>query len=323
MADPTARALLAEVYADPDADEPRVVYADWCLAHGEPHGELIALQMARRERTAKLESVLRERELVKAHRHRWLAEIWDAVDQSSPRFERGFLAHVRAGGKFTARAMQPEWSTITSLELPDNADHWTAIVDELVRDPNKLPVLREVRAPTTAALARMPRDRIEHAGAFGPPDMLAHFFATDRFPRLRSIGITGSPADWAWLWPTSLGERITRVELTGPFPAKSPWLLPGRQLPSSLRELELRLPGGTALRFERTGDSFSRVDIIARGYSAVSAVHGALRIIPASLLHDVTVSVQQVLKRATATQVEGYIRRAHTKVEHYRLRVVP
>ena len=322
--DPTAEALLAEVYADPDADQPRLVYADWCLAHGEPHGELVVLQMARRARAPKLESVVRERELVATHRHRWLAQIWDALDQPSPRFERGFLAHVKAGGRYHDRAARPEWSTVTSLELPADRDRALAIAGELARDPTRLPVLREIRRAPLEALVRLAtRTRIEHIGSAEHPDAFSRFVMTDRFPSLRSLGITGTPADWNALWEHPLGARIERLEIAGPFYAKSPWLVPGRQLPPTLRELELRLPDGSQLRFERTGDSFSRVDIVARGYSAEHAVYSALHVVPASLLRDITISVPDLLPATARTRLEMHVHRAQRLLEHYRLRLVP
>jgi uncharacterized protein (TIGR02996 family) len=39
--------LLAEVYASPDDDAPRLVYADWLQERDDPRGEFIALQIAR------------------------------------------------------------------------------------------------------------------------------------------------------------------------------------------------------------------------------------------------------------------------------------
>ena len=39
--------LLAEIYAAPDDDAPRLVYADWLQERGDPRGEFIALQLER------------------------------------------------------------------------------------------------------------------------------------------------------------------------------------------------------------------------------------------------------------------------------------
>ena len=73
------RALLDAVIADPEADGPRLVYADWLQQHGDvARGELIAVQCA----LARLDNIeehnrlkARDFELVKQHGNRWCAEI--------------------------------------------------------------------------------------------------------------------------------------------------------------------------------------------------------------------------------------------------------
>jgi uncharacterized protein (TIGR02996 family) len=44
--DPEERRLLDAVLADPDADEPRARFADWCASVGDPRGEFIRGQVA-------------------------------------------------------------------------------------------------------------------------------------------------------------------------------------------------------------------------------------------------------------------------------------
>lgn len=47
------RELLALIHAAPDDDGPRLVYADWLLDHGDPRGELIAMQCELRAEAVK------------------------------------------------------------------------------------------------------------------------------------------------------------------------------------------------------------------------------------------------------------------------------
>ena len=47
MTSVTEEELLAAVFAAPDDDAPRRVYADWLLERGDPRGEFIQLQCAR------------------------------------------------------------------------------------------------------------------------------------------------------------------------------------------------------------------------------------------------------------------------------------
>jgi uncharacterized protein (TIGR02996 family) len=124
--DPAERSLAAAVFADPDADGPRLIYADWLDEHGQPdHAEFIRTQIALAgvppceqppecppphcpvcrahggERVQKLRR--RERELLWANRHRWALEApsadwfdvytpwdWKYGDQPAVAFVRGF-----------------------------------------------------------------------------------------------------------------------------------------------------------------------------------------------------------------------------------------
>jgi uncharacterized protein (TIGR02996 family) len=82
-------ALLAAVVADPDADEPRAIYADHLIDHSDPRGELIANQLAmahgNSDRALK-SSVFR---LVQAHLATWAEVLGEAAH---PKLERGFFA---------------------------------------------------------------------------------------------------------------------------------------------------------------------------------------------------------------------------------------
>ena len=55
--------LLAAIAADPDAVEPRLIYADWLQARQDPRGELIAIQAGRLAKPEDVQLQQREREL--------------------------------------------------------------------------------------------------------------------------------------------------------------------------------------------------------------------------------------------------------------------
>lgn len=85
------RSLLAAVAADPDDDEPRIVYADWLQQAGDPRGELIAVQCALdRGRTAELVAI--ERALLERHEAEWLAGA--GLTAGEGRLQRGFIERV-------------------------------------------------------------------------------------------------------------------------------------------------------------------------------------------------------------------------------------
>lgn len=111
--DPVEEAMLAEIYATPEADAPRSVYADWLLERGEPRGELISLQLARAAGQAP--QLAREADLIAVHGGSWLGPL--AGKLSAPVFERGFVVEGTATAPLDDH---PAWSTLSTLrgQLP-------------------------------------------------------------------------------------------------------------------------------------------------------------------------------------------------------------
>ena len=68
-------ALLAAIYADPAADEARMIYADHLSGEGDPRGEFIQLQLQRARGTATEAGVRREVALLKKHARAWLGPL--------------------------------------------------------------------------------------------------------------------------------------------------------------------------------------------------------------------------------------------------------
>jgi uncharacterized protein (TIGR02996 family) len=105
------RALLDAVIAEPDADGPRLVYADWLQQHGDAaRGELIAVQCA----LARLDNIeehnrlkARDFELVKQHGNTWCAAIG--------------IGEVRNNWYPTVWAADFHRGFIEALEMPANA----------------------------------------------------------------------------------------------------------------------------------------------------------------------------------------------------------
>lgn len=109
-------ALLAEVFADPDADEPRWIYADWLASLGDPRGEFISLQLERHARGGPIST--RERELLIRHAHAWAGVLHGVLGSEHRVFERGFLAagSIEAARIDAALVSAPEWATLRSLD---------------------------------------------------------------------------------------------------------------------------------------------------------------------------------------------------------------
>ena len=87
------------IVADPDNDEPRLVYADWLDERGDPRGEFIRIQCqvaAGELNDDSVESRTTRRhmfKLLEQNRGEWLAE-FDKLPITQPVFTRGFVSEV-------------------------------------------------------------------------------------------------------------------------------------------------------------------------------------------------------------------------------------
>ena len=135
-------ALIREVYARPDADDARLVLADALLAHGDPRGELIALQLAAAaddRRHDRIEQLLRE------HARGWLGALREVTYRA--RFERGFVARLELNGRWTAT--EHDWARHA-------LDPMLATVEDLIPGRSVGPVYaRFVTSPVMTALRRI------------------------------------------------------------------------------------------------------------------------------------------------------------------------
>jgi uncharacterized protein (TIGR02996 family) len=122
----TVAVFLREVYAAPDDDGPRTVYADWLIERGDPRGELISLQLGRARGQTTSAGKLRERTLLAKYARAWIGEIEPAVAKTRFAFERGFL--WRCGGQWQTLAARPElmthpaWATVREYTLASGAE---------------------------------------------------------------------------------------------------------------------------------------------------------------------------------------------------------
>lgn len=117
--------LLAAVYANPSDLGLRAVYGDWLTQHGDPRGELIALQLS--PPTPKSDA--RARVLAKKHWASWMGPVADWCCRHTtrakmpPTFKAGFAWSVHidqpqygAEAKLRALFARPEWRTVEVLE---------------------------------------------------------------------------------------------------------------------------------------------------------------------------------------------------------------
>jgi uncharacterized protein (TIGR02996 family) len=158
----TGDELVAAVYANPETDEPRLVYGDYLLERDDPRGEFIQLQLARHG--TRQPATERESELVAAHSEAWLGPLYAALVPGSVVFERGFVARcVAADGTLGLRDAigHPMWITVVELASTDAA----LVTHRCLRSLQRLRTTTEV----LAQLARAGHDGLEHVTASGIP----------------------------------------------------------------------------------------------------------------------------------------------------------
>ncbi len=184
--DPIALRLREAVWSDPEPDAPRMVYADYLLEHGDPLGELIALQLERARTAGQVTT--QELALVETQGRRMLTPLQaelSMVDHWRQDWElsRGFLAVAEALGAMPAAAAHhPMWATVEKVVVRD-VDHpifdnphlraralqaYDAVHLALARRTAPLPfrTLSGTGAHGGLSFAADRLDVIDHAGAF-------------------------------------------------------------------------------------------------------------------------------------------------------------
>ena len=262
--------LLAAIYADPAADEPRVVYADWLQERGDPRGEFIALQL--RPSRGDLEH-RREAELLEAHWERWIRPL--SVARAHGTFERGFLARVNLV-RFTD---DPAWSTVVAARVPGHQVGWLhelerplALTSLTIEDGPDTPTLRELA--TIESLPKLTELTVIPAmgwtvQANSHADLLA-FLRAPIAAQLEELAL--------WISPLALGE-----------------LLP--VMPRHLRRFQLRLPYTTdyGLAFTRDargvlGELFLDLRLVYPDHRDLGELMRGLQLLPADQLTAITIA---------------------------------
>lgn len=215
--------LLDSVWADPDDDGPRLVYADWLMERGHPHGELIALQ-CRRARGGGLPSA-REVELERQLADSLLGKVGEFVDEV--RFRRGFPHAARVINRMDRLSLtHPVWNTFGDLDVNRQASFPETTVHVIRFLCTRS--LRRVRGLTGASLlflargAAVPRLRsIEVGGIYHrerAEPLLEAIAASAALPDLVQLAfdpehfVADAPAV-ALFQDTAAGRRLTELSV--------------------------------------------------------------------------------------------------------------
>lgn len=227
-------ALLEAIYATPDDDAPRLVYADSLLDRGDPRGELIVRQC--RGDAAN--------DLVEQYGDLWLGELAHVLTSST--FERGFLAiaklkQPRADAELAtlighhtwrtvrelrgsaAIGLDPSMTALRILEVEREPAHWRELLAGTPRPLTELhyePTLEE-RWDNDGDITATPQSGGAWVRGYSRDEFDA-LAACTALPSLRRLVITNTPSNWfTTLLRGSLLDRVPIVESrNGPLHVK-------------------------------------------------------------------------------------------------------
>jgi uncharacterized protein (TIGR02996 family) len=165
--------LLAAIYANPDDDQLRLVYADWLLERGDPRGEFIALQFRKHRGEALSEADhKREAQLLKKHTKDWLCPIYGVTRKDDNVLARGFLEACVFQPRNPASALaadHPGWATVRDVEVANGGtnDSGESVLARPVM--RHMRILRHCDGPLLEAILEQPDFELEelHMGWFG------------------------------------------------------------------------------------------------------------------------------------------------------------
>jgi uncharacterized protein (TIGR02996 family) len=213
--------LLTAIFAEPQVDEHRRVYADWLCTHGDPRGEFIQLQLAEHDGLATKLTRERARQLARMHVKAWLGPLDHVLDYKSVVFERGFpiRANCKPGLRKPDRYFgEPSWATFQHLGDPPLS---------LLRQPNfgslrSISLHRDqVRQLLRASPPAPPLDTLEVRGSKNQRavvffDELDIYKRSKWLPTLACLRFVhfqiGIPESWQW---TASMSRLRHLAICG------------------------------------------------------------------------------------------------------------
>jgi uncharacterized protein (TIGR02996 family) len=206
-------ALYEAVYANPDDDGPRLVLADALQEAGDPRGEFIALQLARKA-AGKTRKGRRESQLLRMNSERpfdgrtyanlraWLGPLIMAVPNKGLVYERGFVAKVQLQHhreSIEPYLGPPEWHTVEEVTL----GRWKGSLQLLADSLPALRVLGEIEwGHQVPSHPRLETIRMKFVDA----ESAAHL-ATRKLPSLKQLEI-------GWCYATK-SERAPMLKAFG------------------------------------------------------------------------------------------------------------
>ena len=225
-------ALLEAIYAAPDDDAPRIVYADWLGERGDVRGEFITLQLAR---GAGDEPSTREKALLHEHGRRWAGPLGALFDAHV--FERGFFA----GGGVVTKDLRLLAADPASRILRHVA--FAGTPEALFELLEMLPALRSVSTYDAALIAFAGGERVwpnitSLRSAVDAVETFTTLASCRALPNLRALDLRCDAGIADALPSAPVLDRVDKLALSGHGLAGTVAAILAR--PRPLRTLELR-----------------------------------------------------------------------------------
>ena len=211
--------LLTAIYAAPQDDGPRHIYADWLLEHEDARGELMQLQLRGEELTAPAQGRLDE--LLRRAKKHWVGPLAPVVRE--PVFRRGMLAEARVSwghrGNIERLGAHPAWATLEEVAFAQ--DPWSETLPQHL-DSRVTTSLRTVRDLAPRGLGGMLAAEepwmLRELSTEVAPAHHGALQATTLLPELRELTLFGTHASRAldWLWNARFAQQLTRLEIYAP-----------------------------------------------------------------------------------------------------------
>jgi uncharacterized protein (TIGR02996 family) len=212
--------LLQRVLETPDADEPRLVYADWLIERGDPRGDFISVQIHLRQRlspSSRMEFKAKEAALLSEHDAEWAAPAGIADEHT---FVRGFIERVRADARKFLAGFAPlmEKEPVQSLRLRCSGSSDVERLIEsglLARIPN-LKLEGEIGDEGARMLAKAPhlaKLKSLNLGSTGlTSEGAAHLAASPYLGALETLSLTGNAIGSEGLAALASAPSLTNLE---------------------------------------------------------------------------------------------------------------
>jgi uncharacterized protein (TIGR02996 family) len=258
------QALLDQIYAAPEEDAPRLVYADWLIERGDPLGTFIALQLERDPKREPVSST--EQALVDEHWSTWIGTPGDVLEHRHVAFERGMWSACELVGVANLDELDtgaPSWGTVRRLRVDKDASR---VLSDLLDGPlqRSLRVVQTSTPSDVDVLATWNQPlAIEELvmGRYEMPEPPSYGFPS--LPKLTTLTVH-TPSMYVPRWIRRIDEAgipnarvvtsVDRVETTMREAVRS-----------KLARFVIESPYGLEITAERAGDAQLAVHTIAFG----------------------------------------------------------